>query len=124
MRIDTKTRQAGLPCSFDEFVAALGHPQPALAAPPHSLRRQIAARPFAAFDNVFSIERSASTDMAARVARFRAAAGDDRPDVPMFGRDGQTTGERRLAFAIGVTAAVFGAWVIIGLVIAYIAGRF
>lgn len=61
--------------------------------------------------------------MAERVARLRAADQQARPDLPLLARVGQTTGERRLRFAIGVTVAVFAAWIIFGVAVAYIAGR-
>ena len=54
---------------------------------------------------------------------MRAADQRARPDLPLLARDGQTTGERRLKFAIGVTVTVFVAWIIFGLAVAYIAGR-
>jgi len=123
MRIDTKSGQAVSACTFDQFLHVLGHPEPALANPPESLRRQTAQRPFASFDNVFTMLPPASKDMAARVVRMRAADQQARLDLPLFARDGQTTVERRLLFAIGVTVAVFAAWIIFGIAVAYIAGR-
>ncbi|WP_031394114.1 hypothetical protein [Sphingomonas sp. STIS6.2] len=124
MRLDTKPGQADQPCSFACFLAVLGNPAPAFAGTPQTLRRQIAARPFAAFDNVFAIERKEPNDLAQRVARLRAIQGKPRPDLPLLARDGQSSRQRRLLFAIGVTAASFCAWILFGLAVAYIAGRF
>ena len=123
MRTDSKSGQAVSACSFDQFLHVLGDPQPAFAGPPASLRRQTAQRPFASFDNVLTMLPPASQDMAERVARMRAADQQGRPDLPLLARDGQTTGERRLLFAISVTVTVFVAWIIFGLAVAYIAGR-
>jgi len=123
MRIDTKSGQAASTCSFDQFLRVLGHPEPAFTGPPASLRRQIAQRPFASFDNVLTMLPPASRDMAERVARMRTADQQARQDLPRLSRDGQTEGERRLKFAIGVTVAVFAAWIIFGVAVAYIAGR-
>ena len=123
MRIDTKSGQAVSACTFDQFLHVLGHPEPALAGPPASVGRQTAQRSFASFDNVLTMLPPASKDMAERVARMRAADQQARPDLPLLARDGQTTGERRLLFAIGVTVAVFAAWIIFGIAVAYIAGR-
>ncbi len=123
MRIDTKSGQAVSPCSFDKFLHALGNPKPVHAGPPSSLRLQIADQPFASFDNVLTMLPPASRDIATRVARMRAADQQARPDLSLFVGDGQTTGERRLLFAIGVTVAVFVAWIIFGVAVAYIAGR-
>jgi hypothetical protein len=61
--------------------------------------------------------------MAERVARMRAADQQVRSDLSLLAQHGQTTGERRLLFAIGVTVAVFVAWIILGVAVAYIAGR-
>jgi len=124
MRIDTKSGQAVSPCTFDQFLHVLGHPEPAFARLPASLRRQIAERPFANFNNVLTMLPPASRDIGERVARMRAAEQQARPDLPLLARDGQTTGEQRLLFAIGVTVTVFVAWIIFGLSVAYIAGRF
>jgi len=124
MRIDTKLEQAAEPCSFERFLAVLGNPLPAFAGPPVSLCRHIAARPFAAFGNVFAIERNKPNDLAERVARLRAIQGTPRADLPLLARDGQSSRQRRLLFAIGVTAASFFAWILFGLSVAYIAGRF
>jgi hypothetical protein len=124
MRIDTKSGQAVSACSFDQFLHVLGHPEPTFASLPASLRRQTAQRPFANFDNVLTMLPPASRDMAERVARMRAADQQARPDLTPLARDGQTTVERRLLFAIGVTVAVFAAWIIFGVAVAYIAGRF
>ena len=123
MRIDTKSGQAASTCSFDQFLHVLGHPEPAFAGLPASLRRQTAERPFASFDNVLTMLPPASRDMAKRVAQLRAADQQARPDLPLLAPVGQTTGERRLLFAIGVTVAVFAAWIIFGVAVAYIAGR-
>ena len=112
------------PCSFDQFLAVLGNPAPTLVGPPASLRRQTAMRPFASFDNVLTMLPPASRDIGERVARMRTTDQQARPDLALLARDGQTTGERRLLFAIGVTVAVFVAWIIFGLSVAYIAGRF
>ena len=124
MCIDTKLGQAVEPCSFERFLAVLGNPSPAFAGPPRSLRRHIAARPFAAFGNVFAIERNDPNDLSERVARLRWIQGTGRPDLPLLARDGQSSRQRRLLFAIGVTAASFFAWILFGLAVAYIAGRF
>lgn len=123
MRIGTKSGQAVSACSFDQFLHVLGHPEPAFARLPASLRRQTAQRPFASFDNVLTMLPPASRDMADRVARMRAADKQARPDLPLLARDGQTAGERRLLFAIGLTVAVFAAWIVFGVAVAYIAGR-
>lgn len=61
--------------------------------------------------------------MVARVARMRAADQQARPDLPLLATDGQSTGERRLMIAIGVTVTVFCAWIVIGVALAYLAGR-
>ena len=111
------------PCSFDQFLIALGNPAPTLAGPPASLRQHIVKRPFASFDNVLTMLPPTSRDMAERVARMRAADQQVRSDLSLLAQDGQTTGERRLLFAIGVTVAVFVAWIILGVAVAYIAGR-
>jgi len=123
MRIDTKSGQAASTCSFDQFLYVLGNPEPAFAGAPASLRRQTVERPFASFDNVLTMLPPASRDIAERVARLRAADQQARPDPPLLAQDGGTTGERRLLFAIGVTVAVFAAWIIFGVAVAYIAGR-
>ncbi len=123
MRIDTKAGQAVSPCTFDQFLHVLGHPTPALVRPPASLRRHIADQPFASFHNVLTMRPPSSRNMADRVARMRAADHRPRPDLPLLARDAQTTGERRLLFAIGVTVAVFTAWIIFGVAVAYVAGR-
>jgi hypothetical protein len=124
MRIDTKPEQAAEPCSFERFLAVLGNPSPAFAGSPPSLRRHIGARPFAAFGNVFAIERNEPNDLSERVARLRGIQGTSQPDLPLLARDGQSSRQRRLLFAIGVTAASFFAWILFGLAVAYIAGRF
>jgi len=124
MRIDTKLGQGTQPCSFDCFLAVLGNPAPAYAGPPQSLRRQVSARPFAAFGNVFAIERNEPNNLADRVARLRAIQGNPQPDLPLLARDGQSSRQRRLLFAIGVTAFSFLAWIAFGILVAYAAGRF
>jgi hypothetical protein len=124
MRIDTKPEQAAEPCSFERFLAVLGNPLPAFAGPPPSLRRHMAARPFAAFGNVFAIERNDPNKLSERVARLRSIQGTRHPDLPLLARDGQSSRERGLLFAIGVTAASFFGWILFGLAFAYIAGRF
>ena len=124
MRVDTELGQAVSPCTFDQFLHVLGHPEPALASPPTSLRRQIAERPFASFYNVLTMRPPASRDVADYVVRMRAADYPARPDLPLLTRDSQTTGERRLLFATSLTVAVFAAWIIFGVAIAYVAGRF
>jgi hypothetical protein len=124
LRIVPQSQQAEPPCSFERFLAVLGNPSPAFAGPPASLRRHIAARPFAAFGNVFAIERNEPNDLAERVARLRGIQGTPHPDLPLLARDGQSSRQRRLLFAIGVTAASFFAWILFGLTVAYIAGRF
>ena len=124
MRIDTKLEQATEPCSFERFLAVLGNPLPAFAGPPPSLRRHIAARPFAAFGNVFAIERNEPNDLSERVARLRGIQGMRRPDLPLLARDGQSTSQRRLLFAIGVTTAIFCTWIVLGIAVAYFGGRF
>ena len=123
MRIDLKSGQAVTACSFDQFLHVLGCPEPVFAGPPASLRRQTAHRPFASFDNVLTMLPPASRNMAERVARMRAADQQAQPDLLLLARDGQTTGERRLLFAIGLTGTVFVAWIIFGLSVAHIAGR-
>jgi hypothetical protein len=123
MRIDTKFGQAVSPCTFDRFLHALGHPERAMAGPPASLRRQTAERPFASFDNVLTLQPPASRDMAKRVAQMRDADHQARPDLQLLARNGQTAGERRLLFAIGVTVAVFAARIIFGVAVAHIAER-
>jgi len=124
LRIVPQSQQAEPPCSFERFLAALGNPSPVFASPPSSLRRHIAARPFAAFGNVFAIEHNEPNDLSERVVRLRGIQGTPRPDLPLLARDGQSSRQRRLLFAIGVTAASFFAWIMFGLAVAYIAGRF
>lgn len=124
LRVVPQLQQAEPPCSFERFLAVLCNPSPAFAGSPASLRRHIAARPFTAFGNVFAIERNDSTDLSERVARLRGIQGTRRPDLPLLARDGQSSRQRRLLFAIGVTAASFFAWILFGLAVAYIAGRF
>ena len=124
MRLDTKPGQATQPCSFACFLAVLGNPAPAFAGPPQTLRRQIAARPFAAFGNVFAIERSDPNDLSERVARLRGIQGTRRPDLPLLARDGQSSRQRRLLFAISVTTAIFCTWILLGIAVAYFGGRF
>ena len=124
MRIDTKASQPAEPCSFGCFLAALGNPSPAYAGPLQKLRQHVAARPFAAFHNVFAIERNEPNDLAERVARLRAIQGTPQPDLPLLARDGQLCRQRRLFFAIGVTTAVFCTWILFGIAVAYFAGRF
>lgn len=124
LRVVPQLQQAEPPCSFERFLAALGNPSPAFAGPPASLRRHISARPFAAFGNVFAIERNEPNDLAERVARLRGIQGTPQPDLPLLARDGQTTSQRRLLFAIGVTTAIFSTWILLGLAVAYFGGRF
>lgn len=121
LRIVSKLEQVE-PCSFDRFLTALGHAEPVPAGLPQSLLCQMAARPFAYFDNVLTMQPPASKDMVARVARMRAADQQARSDLPLA-TDGQSTGERRLMMAIGVTVTVFCAWIVIGVALAYLAGR-
>lgn len=124
LRVVPQLKQAEPPCSFERFLAVLGNPSPAFAGSPASLRRHIAARPFAAFDNVFAIERNDPNDLSERVARLRGIQVTRRPDLPLLARDGQSTSQRRLLFAIGVTAAIFSTWIVLGLAVAYFGGRF
>ena len=124
LRIIPQLQQAEPPCSFERFLAVLGNPSPAFAGPPASLRRHIAARPFAAFGDVFAIERNEPNDLAERVARLRAIQGKPRLDLPLLARDGQSSRQRRLSFAIGVTTAIFCTWILLGLAVAYFGGRF
>ena len=124
LRVVPQLQQAEPPCSFDRFLAVLGNPSPAFAGPPPSLRRHVVARPFAAFGNVFAIERNDPNDLSERVARLRGIQGTRRPDLPLLARDGQSTSQRRLLFAIGVTTFIFSTWILLGIAVAYFGGRF
>jgi uncharacterized protein YbjT (DUF2867 family) len=124
LRIVPRSQQAEPPCSFERFLAALGNPSPAFAGMPPSLRRHTATRPFAAFHNVFAIEGNEPNDLAERVARLRAIQGKPRLDLPLLARDGQSSRQRRLSFAIGVTTAIFCTWILLGVAVAYFGGRF
>lgn len=117
MRTDTIAREIERPCSFDQFLNVLGH-QPVLASPslPRTLRSNISSRDFGDFGTVLMAEKPASANLSDRVARWRAT--EARENLPLRSHPDQTADDRRFRFAVSVTAIVFSAWIVIGLVAA------
>jgi len=64
MRLDTKTRQAAAPCSFDQFLSALDNPPPVLADRSRTVRPRVTSWPSVAPDNVPIPQRHHSAMMA------------------------------------------------------------
>lgn len=123
MRTNTKAPPVVRPCSLDTFMHALGHqPSPAQPSIPRTLRSQIGERQFGDFGTFLMAERPASADLSKRVERWR---GIDmaREDLPLRAHPDHTAEDRRLRFALAITAGTLSSWVVIGVIAAALAGK-
>ncbi|PZO77059.1 MAG: hypothetical protein DI640_01365 [Sphingomonas taxi] len=122
MRTVTNVQQVEAPSSFADCFDILGDPAPALAGRiPQTLRGHVSARPFGDFGTVLLAQKPASSDLSDRVVRWRA--GDVRGDLPLRAHSDQSADDRRLRFAISVTAVVFSGWIIVGVIAAALSGK-
>jgi hypothetical protein len=124
MRADTKLRSSERPCSFDHFLHSLGHtPAPALRPIPRTLRHHIGAREFGDFGAVLMAEKPASDDLSDRVAHWRTVERSTRQDLPLHGSVDHSASDRLFNLIFLATPAAIMIWVVVGLVVAALAGK-
>lgn len=121
MRTVTKLRPTEQGCSFDIFLAVLDNPAPVFAVTPRTLRDHVGSRQFGDFGAVLMAERPASADLSDRVARWRAT--EVREDLPLRAHADQSADDRRLRFAVTVTACTLSGGIAIGLAVAFVTGK-
>jgi hypothetical protein len=109
-------------CSLDRFFDALGHDHhnDHLQAPRTS-RPHFGKREFGRLAPVLAAT-PASQDMQSRVLRWRERDTAQREDLPLHVHADQSADNRRLLFAVTVTAATLVAWIAVGLATAWLKG--
>jgi hypothetical protein len=85
------------------------------------IRPHFGAREFGQFSTVLA-EAPASLGMQARVHRWRVRDAAQREDLPLRNRPDQSADDRRLLFAVTVTAATLISWILIGVAVAWLRG--
>jgi hypothetical protein len=111
-----------VPCSFERFVDALStdvvDERPRATG---TIRPHFGVREFGQFSTVLA-EARASLGMEARVHRWRERDAEQREDVPLRSHPDQSADDRRLLFAVTITAATLFAWILIGVAAAWLRG--
>ena len=111
------------PCTFTDFLDALGNPSPALAGgPPQTIRAHVGSRQFGDFSTVLMAEKPASADLSAHVARWRATDRTRREDLPLHAHPDQVAEDRRFNFLFVAAPIAIMLWVLIGLMAAWLKG--
>ncbi len=111
-----------VPCSFERFVDALTPVAPKDQPPAlGTIRPHFGAREFGQFATVLA-EAPASLGMQARVHRWRERDAAQHDDLPLRAHPDQSADDRRLLFAVTVTAATLISWILIGVAAAWLRG--
>ena len=110
------------PGSLELFFDALGHDVDAQRHAPRTIRPHFGFREFGQFSTVLAAE-PASLGMQTRVHRWRERDAAPREDLPLRGYPDQSADDRRLLFAVTVTAATLIAWILIGVASAWLGGE-